>query len=303
MLDYELKEIEINDYEKLKEYFMLRRPETADSNILDLYIWKDCYPTRYFTNDIGLMWIAKSEDNSYYSTVPCCKDEDLKKCFADTKQYFNEVLKKKLTMYLVDKEALEILDLSEDEYVIVPDRTYFDYVYDAQKLRTFSGKKYHKKKNHLNAFKKEYEGRYEFKKLTSEHEKEILEFLEKWKETKEHAQEHEFIDWEARGIKYILDHEDVLEYKIGAAYIDGKLEAFTIGNYYKEEDMVYIPIEKANPNIRGLYQYICSEFLVEVFPEAAKENREDDMGLEGLRKSKQSYNPIYMVEKYTVIQK
>ena len=67
--------------------------------------------------------------------------------------------------------------------------------------------------------------------------------------------------------------------------------------------MVYIPIEKANPNIRGLYQYICSEFLVEVFPEAAKENREDDMGLEGLRKSKLSYNPIYMVEKYTVIQK
>ena len=67
--------------------------------------------------------------------------------------------------------------------------------------------------------------------------------------------------------------------------------------------MVYIPIEKANPNIRGLYQYICSEFLVEVFPEAAKENREDDMGLEGLRKSKQSYNPIYMVEKYTIIQK
>ena len=157
MLDYELKEIEINDHEKLKEYFMLRRPETADSNILDLYIWKDCYPTRYFTNDVGLMWIAKSEYNSYYSTVPCCKDEDLKKCFADTEQYFNEVLKKKLTMYLVDKEALEILDLSEDEYVIVPDRTYFDYVYDAQKLRTFSGKKYHKKKNHLNAFKKEYE--------------------------------------------------------------------------------------------------------------------------------------------------
>ncbi len=67
--------------------------------------------------------------------------------------------------------------------------------------------------------------------------------------------------------------------------------------------MVYIPVEKANPEIRGLYPYICSQFLIEAFPEAGKENREDDMGLEGLRKSKLSYNPIYMVEKYTIIQK
>ena len=67
--------------------------------------------------------------------------------------------------------------------------------------------------------------------------------------------------------------------------------------------MVYLPVEKANPEIRGLYQYICSQFLITAFPNAGKENREDDMGLEGLRKSKLSYNPIYMVEKYTIIQK
>ena len=67
--------------------------------------------------------------------------------------------------------------------------------------------------------------------------------------------------------------------------------------------MVYLPVEKANPEIRGLYQYICSQFLITAFTGAGKENREDDMGLEGLRKSKLSYNPIYMVEKYTIIQK
>mgnify|MGYP000044896154 FL=1 len=206
-------------------------------------------------------------------------------------------------MYVVDRAAVDLLQLPEDEYVVVPDRTYADYVYDAEKLRTFSGKKYHKKKNHLNAFKREYEGRYEFKFLSKKDEPEILDFLEDWKKHKSDTEEHEFIDSEAVGIKYILEHEEVFDYKIGAVYVDNKLEAFTIGNYESREDMVYIPVEKANPEIRGLYPYICSQFLIEAFPEAGKENREDDMGLEGLRKSKLSYNPIYMVEKYTIIQK
>ena len=91
------------------------------------------------------MWVAKSEDGQYYSSIPCCKDEDLKECFLETQKYFNEVLQKKLVMYVVDKAAVDLLQLPEDEYVVVPDRTYADYVYDAEKLRTFSGKKYHKK--------------------------------------------------------------------------------------------------------------------------------------------------------------
>ena len=302
-MEYELKTIELEDYEKLDFYYKLRRPESADSNLLDLYLWGNSYPTWYFTNEKGLMWVAKSEDGQYYSSVPCCRDEDLKECFLETQKYFNEILHKKMTMYVVDKAAVDILDLPEEDYVVIPDRTYYDYIYDAEKLRTFCGKKYHKKKNHLNAFKREYEGRYQFKFLDGSNKTEILEFLEKWKDTKKDSEEHEFIDSEAVGIKYLLDNEAVFDFKIGGVYVDDKLEAFTIGNYYSEEDMVYIPVEKANPEIRGLYPYICSQFLIEAFPDAEKENREDDMGLEGLRKSKLSYNPIYMIEKYTIIQK
>lgn len=302
-MKYKLQEIRLEDYEKLNNYYQLRRPEAADSNLLDLYMWKDCYPTWYFTNDFGLMWVAKSEDGQYYSSSPCCKEENLEACFFETQKYFNEVLKKKLIMYVVDKQMIDTLNLSEEEYVIIPDRTYADYVYDAQKMRTFSGKKYHGKKNHLNAFKRQYEGRYRFEFLGKNNKEEILNFLEDWKQYKEDAEEQGFIDCEAVGIKYILENEEVFDYKIGGVYIDDKLEAFTIGNYGRKEDMVYIPVEKANPGIRGLYPYICSQFLIEAFPEAGKVNREDDMGLEGLRKSKLSYNPIYMVEKYTIIQK
>lgn len=301
--EFQIKQVKIEDYAFLDRYYRMRRPETADSNLLDMYLWGNCYPTWYFTTDKGLMWVAKSEDGQYYSSIPCCKEEDLAECFMLVKRYFNEVLKKKLVMYVVDKQALDTLQLSEEDYVIVEDRTYADYVYDAEKLRTFSGKKFHKKKNNYNYFKRTYEGRYEFKFLHKDSLDEIMQYLEAWKSHKKDTKEHEFIDSEIKGVKYILENEEYMDFKLGAVYIDGKLEAFTIGNYYDIEDMVYLPVEKANPQIRGLYQYICSEFLIQAFPNASKENREDDMGIEGLRKSKLSYNPIYMVDKYTIIEK
>lgn len=148
MIEEKLKTIQVEDYAILNKYYNLRRPETADSSLLNLYLWENCYPTWYFTDEKGLMWVAKSDQGQYYSSVPCCREEDLKHCFFKTQNYFNEILKKKLTMYLVDKKAVETLQLPEKDYLIIPDRTYYDYVYDAQKLRTFSGKKYHKKKNH-----------------------------------------------------------------------------------------------------------------------------------------------------------
>ncbi len=301
--DIELKTIEIEDFEELDYFYRLRRPETSDSNLLALYMWKDCYPTWYYKYKNGIIWVAENEDHSHYSCIPCCKAEDLKECFLETERFFREVLHEKLSLCVVDKEAIDLLDLSEEEYLVERDRAYDDYIYDAQKLISLSGKKYHKKKNHLNAFKKEYEGRYEFKLLDATHRQEILDFLYHWMDEKGDMEEKEYVEYEAKGISEILEHYDVMNFKVGGVYIDGKLEAFTIGCYYDIEDMVYIPVEKANAQIRGLYTYINNEFLKQAYPNVAKVNREDDMGLDGLRQAKMSYNPIYMVEKYTITQK
>ena len=114
MKTYNLKTIKVEDYKLLDKYYRMRRPQAADSNLLDLYLWENCYPTKYFTTDKGLMWVAKSEDGQFYSAIPCCRNEDLRECFLETQEYFNNCLKKKLTMYVVDKEAVEILDLPKD---------------------------------------------------------------------------------------------------------------------------------------------------------------------------------------------
>jgi hypothetical protein len=170
-------------------------------------------------------------------------------------------------------------------------------------MRTLAGKKLHKKKNHLNAFKKEYDGRYEYQTLGCNTRQDIWEFLDKWREKKgQDVEEH--LDYEVEGIHEILhtNHCKDLQLSMGGIYIDGKLEAFSIGTYNAMEDMAIINIEKANADIRGLYQFINQQFLLHEFPTARWINREDDLGLEGLRKAKMSYYPVDFARKYEVIE-
>ncbi len=84
--------------------------------------------------------------------------------------------------------------------------------------------------------------------------------------------------------------------------MDSKLEAFSIGENLND-NMAVIHIEKANPDIRGLYPYINQQFLVNEFSDIEFINREEDLGIEGLRKAKLSYHPSRFVEKYTVVEK
>ena len=104
------------------------------------------------------------------------------------------------------------------------------------------------------------------------------------------------------GIHDILRNCSAFHVHMGGIYIDGRLEAFAIGSYNEKEKMAIIHIEKANPEIRGLYQFINQQFLIHEFPEAEIVNREDDMGLPALRQAKLSYEPMEFARKFRIRQ-
>ncbi len=301
-METELIKLKASDYGKIKPYFELRDFSTCEGMILDTYLWNEYYDTKYFINEKGLMWVF-SANGQYFTGTPMCKKEDLKSCFKVIREYFNNVLNQKLVFLLADEMAVSELELSEEDFEITECRDYFDYIYDAQKLKTLSGKKYHKKKNHVNAFLKEYEGRYEYKTIDCSNQSDIVEFLDKWNEEKVSEDIYNRLKYEKAGINNVLRDCRFIERNMCGIYIDGKLEAFSIGSYAKTQKMAVIHIEKANPNIRGLYNFINQQFLIHAFPDAEIVNREDDMGIEGLRKAKMSYNPIRLVEKYNIIEK
>jgi len=87
--------------------------------------------------------------------------------------------------------------------------------------------------------------------------------------------------------------------KGGAILINGKVEAFTLGDPLNSETIV-IHVEKANPAYEGLYPAINQAFLEHHWPGYIYVNREQDLGEEGLRKAKESYFPHHLVNKYTV---
>lgn len=297
-----MKEVHSADYAFLKHYFSLRNTGTCENVITDAYLWKIYYRTKYFLTDTGLCWLYKT-DTEVFSSIPLAKPEHLQENVEALETYYHEVLGQKLTMYLVDEEAVKLLDLPEERYEVMEDRTYFDYVYDAEALRTLSGKKYHKKKNHVNAFLKEYEGRYQCRRLAGHDIEEILDFVHAWHAERTSDDPFHRDDYEIKGIEYVIRNCRLIKYEMFGVFIDGRLEAFSLGTYDAVTKTAFIHVEKANAKIRGLYPFINQQFLCKAFPEAVLVNREDDMGLAGLRKAKESYHPVQLVKKYTVREK
>lgn len=302
-MNLNFKPVEAEDLEKLNQFFCKRPNKTCDSVFLDSFIWREYYNVRYAVSDNkAILWLMDL-DGKTGSAMPICSEEDLEYYFWKLVEYFNTELKAPLYINLADEEAVEQLGLKNmpDKFKITEQVDLKDYLYDGNAMRTLSGKKLHKKKNHLNAFKREYEGRYEYRRLCCSDRGDVWKFLDRWREEKgEEVEEH--LDYEVRGIHEILKNCSLLNVRMSGVYIDGHLEAFTIGSYNPLEQMAVIHIEKANPEIRGLYQFINQQFLIEEFPEAVLINREDDLGLEGLRKAKLSYNPIDYARKYQVEQ-
>ena len=182
---------------------------------------------------------------------------------------------------------------------IIEDRTYFDYVYNLSDLIELRGKRYHGKKNHLNGFNKTYE--HEIKSYDSSMKDEVLDLVDRINASRDDSPEDAAaLRYERETMVDVLENTEKLNMPGVGIYIGGRMEAFALGGKVSDE-MITEHIEKANIEFRGAYGAINHAFCV-MAAEAGYTlvNREEDMGSENLRKSKLSYHPIELVDKYEV---
>ena len=164
-MNLNFKPVEAEDMSRLRPFYGLRPNRTCDSVFLDSFLWKDYYKVKCaVSEDRAALWLME-KDGILSSAMPLCKEEDLPHFFYQMVDYFDNVLHKPFHISLADAEAVEYLDLDPEKFEVTELDDLKDYLYDGNAMRTLAGKKLHKKKNHVNAFLREYDGRYEYRRL------------------------------------------------------------------------------------------------------------------------------------------
>lgn len=202
-------------------------------------------------------------------------------------------------MYSVPKEHLPVLEEQfPGQFEFREDRENADYVYLQSDLANLPGKKYHSKRNHVSKFRRLY-GDPVFEEIGPENMDECIELAKIWalqsendsEETDEmDALQRAFSEWEA------------LHFRGGLIRVEGKTVAFTIGEPINEKVFV-IHFEKALVEYEGIYAVINQEFARNCLQDYEWIDREEDMGIEGLRKAKLSYHPHCLMEVFDAIRK
>lgn len=198
------------------------------------------------------------------------------------------------------------VDALGDNYGYICNRDYDEYLYLPQDLITLAGKKYHSKRNHIKNFVRQYmpsgEDKCKFRSYGASDRAKVLALYYGWEEHKEFDGEvySEMADEELSVINLALKlveerddcFADVVEY-------DGRIIGFSMGEI-TPSGVGVTHIEKGDVSFDGIYPFLCQSFAQKHFEGARVVNRQEDMGLEGLRKSKLSYHPIGFCEKYAV---
>lgn len=178
-----------------------------------------------------------------------------------------------------------------------------DYCYGVEKMCTLAGKKLHGKRNHIHRFLENHENSWGFTPMTAADLPECLDVAEHWRQQSlERGGETdlESLTAEKAALELAFRHFDALGLEGGVLRVDGGVVGFTVASRITDE-ICDIHFEKAYAEIQGAYPMVCREFaclLRQRHPELRWLNRENDLGLEGLRKAKRSYYPDLMIEKY-----
>jgi hypothetical protein len=296
------KPVELDSKEVFRPYFDANPLRSSSQGFASLYMWSE----QRWKIIGGLLciagrgWFGQGYDGPFLypplSPDGSCDPRHLRSVILQAKEELWDPAEG-FRIFGVHKSHLPLYDKALQGLArSIENRSSWDYIYRRSDLESLKGRKYAGKRNHLNHFYATQNYRYET--ITPAHVPEILEGLERFSARRAEKDVSDvLIQEEIQTVRKALTEFEQIGLFGGLIRLDGVVKAFTLACRHTA-DTVEVAVEKADPTVRGLYQAINREFAASLPPEILYINREEDMGIEGLRQAKNSYYPCCMLELY-----
>jgi len=277
----------------------------CEYNFTNLFAWKDAY--RHQAARLDDFLLVRLRGGLGWSYLYPAGWGDTRKVILALKEDAARRGEPLRLVCLTPRQMEELEGLFPGRFEYAADRDGYDYLYDIGRLADLGGKKLHAKRNHINRFM-DNNPSWTYEELTPAALAECLEMDKEWYRRsmiREGAAEERDLGDEGRALRLAMEHYEALGLEGGLIRVYGEVVAFTMGDRLSS-DTYDVHFEKAYAELQGAYAVINQQFARWVrrrHPEVRWLNREDDMGVEGLRKAKESYYPDQMVEKHSAVWK
>lgn len=285
------RNIEIEDYEKVSPLLKSSGIENCEHCFATMLVWSMRHDIQIAVEENTVFMRSFGREHIWY-LYPRGQ--------MDKRQAIEKIIRdadgKKISVYGIDENNAEFLKENfSDIFDIKEDRNGADYIYRTSDLANLPGKNYQKKRNHISRFIRENPD-YSFILLSEDNKQIAKQFVGDWCNTYNTENSWDLAS-EQKGILLLIDHFEKLGIMGAMIESQGKIVAFSLAAPINEK-MVDVMVEKAYHEINGAYAVINRDFALNCFTQFELINREDDMGIENLRKAKMSYFPCEIRKKY-----
>ncbi|HQP91283.1 MAG TPA: phosphatidylglycerol lysyltransferase domain-containing protein [Candidatus Omnitrophota bacterium] len=279
----------LDDKPVIDEFLKKYPPLISEMTFTNLFAWQDAYRFELAVLEGCLLVVSKKDQNHINIFDPVGSEEE----------------KKRAVIMALSRDNVKFIRISEDTvnslkdekiFKINEDRDNFDYVYLSKDLIELKGADFDAKRNFLKRFKDSY--KFEYKEITSQNVEVCLAFEEEWCLARD-CYRTEGLMCEKLAVEKMLKNFKHLSIKGGMIEINGKVEAVSLGEPLNQDTFV-VHVEKANGDYVGIYQAINQLFCENEAKGFIYINREQDLGVSGLRKAKGSYHPHHYIKKFSV---
>ena len=292
------KPVTLDSIAEIREFLRLQPYRTCDFSIGGIYMWASYFKYEYaiFEDTLFMKGLSEADASELAFSLPLGA-LPIKESVEVLREYCRAI-NRELVLSAVPEDAMQelVTEYACRNYKL---EDWTDYLYDGKLLATLPGTLYHKKRNHVSRFRREYPEAV-YCRMDSSNLDQTLAFFERYR--RQYDKLSPLYRNEMDMTEHVLKNFSLFHFLGAVLLVGDRVAGFTVGEVIN--DTLYVHIEKADKDFEGVYEALNMKFAEDIlatYPEVRYINREEDVGDEGLRKAKLSYHPISLLGKYNLI--